>query len=215
VTVLPRPENAVTVPDYSCPHPDVHHERLSGEMKHPANTPDENRRLLQRRGSAHNKASLPSGSVKHDIGVHRRLCQQRGSVVKTSRIPIYLHPITRYSPPELGGFPTSAYRFSKSRGKGLTSNGNPKTRSEQSWRIATRGRLRENGYVCFSRKPFQNLSRNLFPPRRFSLPGDSAAFNGTARQPSHRIWGLGMHHPAAGLTAAVRCSQVPRWGQTK
>jgi hypothetical protein len=43
--------------------------------------------------------------------------------------------------------------------------------------LATRG---VNGYVCFSRKPFQNLSRNLSPPRRFSLPGESAAFNGTA-----------------------------------
>jgi hypothetical protein len=26
----------------------------------------------------------------------------------------------------------------------------------------------------------KNLSRNLFPPRRFSTAGDSAAFNGTA-----------------------------------
>jgi hypothetical protein len=34
------------------------------------------------------------------------------------------------------------------RGKGLTPNANPKTRSEQSWRLATRGRFRANGYVC-------------------------------------------------------------------
>jgi hypothetical protein len=56
--------------------------------------------------------------------------------------------------------------------------------SEQSWRLATGGRFRANGYACFLSQPFQNLSRNLFPPRGFSPTGDSAAFNGTARQPS-------------------------------
>jgi hypothetical protein len=60
-----------------------------------------------------------------------------------------------------------------------TKNANQKS-SEQSWRLVTRGRFRANGYVCGTRPPFQNLIRNLFPPRRFSPPGDSAAFNGTA-----------------------------------
>jgi hypothetical protein len=36
------------------------------------------------------------------------------------------------------------------------------------------------GYACFKTKPFQNLSHNLFPPRRFSPTGNSAEFNGTA-----------------------------------
>jgi hypothetical protein len=71
-------------------------------------------------------------------------------------------------------------RTGESRDKGLKTNGNEKTSGEQSWRLATRGRFRANGYACFKSKPFQNLSRNLFPPRRFSPPGDSAAFNGTA-----------------------------------
>jgi hypothetical protein len=35
------------------------------------------------------------------------------------------------------------------------------------------------------------------------------------RDNRHTEWVLGMHHPAAGPRAAVRCSQVPRWGQTK
>jgi hypothetical protein len=38
--------------------------------------------------------------------------------------------------------------------------------------------------VCGKGPPFQNLSRNLYPPRRFLTAGDSAEFNGTARQPS-------------------------------
>jgi hypothetical protein len=116
---------------------------------------------------------------------------------------------------EGGGFPTSACRFSNSRGKGLTSNGYPFQRSEQSWRLATRGRFRANGYMCFSRKPFQNLSRNLFPPRRFSPPGDSAAFNGTASQPTLIMGILACTTPQPALCAVVRYSQVPRWGQTK
>jgi hypothetical protein len=78
---------------------------------------------------------------------------------------------------------TSKERTGESSGKGHTPNGNPTT-CEQSWRLAIRGRLRVNGYVCCKWQPFQNLSRNLFPPRRFSPPGNSAAFNGTARQPS-------------------------------
>jgi hypothetical protein len=98
-------------------------------------------------------------------------------------------------------------RTGESRDKGLKTNGNQKTstRGEQSWRLATRGRFRAKGYVCCKRQPSQNLSRNLFPPRRFSPPGDSAAFNGTARQPSHL--GLGMHHPVAGATP--RCPVLP------
>jgi hypothetical protein len=98
---------------------------------------------------------------------------------------------------EGGGFHTSASRPTKrsngsttdqrtregtgeSRGKGLTSNGEENTKCEQSWRLAIRGRFRANGYACCKSQPFQNLSRNLFPPRRFSPPGNSAAFNGTA-----------------------------------
>jgi hypothetical protein len=76
----------------------------------------------------------------------------------------------------------------ESRDKGLNTDGNTRTSEEEgerSWRLAIRGRLRANGYACGKRSPFQNLSRNLFPPRRFSPPDDSAAFNGTARQPSH------------------------------
>jgi hypothetical protein len=116
---------------------------------------------------------------------------------------------------EGGGFPTSACRFSNSRGKGLTPNGYPETRSEQSWWLATRGRFRENGHVCCKWQPFQNLSRNLFPPRRFSPPGDSAAFNGTARQPSPVNGYLTFTTPQPALRAVVRCRQVRRWGQTK
>jgi hypothetical protein len=127
-----------------------------------------------------------------------------------------------------GGFQTSASRPTKrskgstpnertgeSGGKGLTSNANAKTRCEQSWRLATRGRFMANGYVCCTRQSFQNLSRNLFPPRRFSPPGESAAFNGTARQPSLDHGYLACTTPQPALCAVVRCSQVPRWGQAK
>jgi hypothetical protein len=38
-----------------------------------------------------------------------------------------------------------------------------------------------------------------------------STFNGTARQPSH----LACTNPPPALRAVVRCSQVPRWGQTK
>jgi hypothetical protein len=69
---------------------------------------------------------------------------------------------------EGGGFPISACnsetstrgkglktseRTGESRYKGLKTNGNPKTSGEQSWRLATRGRLRANGYVCCKRQP--------------------------------------------------------------
>jgi hypothetical protein len=133
-------------------------------------------------------------------------------------------------PKEGGGFPKSAYnsetrirgkglttkeRIGESRDKGLTPDDNEKTSSEQSWRLATRGRFRVNGYACCTRQPFQNLSRNLFPPRRFSPPGDSAAFNGTARQPSPVLGTWHAPPRMAALRTVVRCSQVPRWGQTK
>jgi hypothetical protein len=42
----------------------------------------------------------------------------------------------------------------------------------------------------------RSLSRNLFPPRGFSPTGDSAAFNGTARQPSP-VMGTCLHHPVS------------------
>jgi hypothetical protein len=121
-----------------------------------------------------------------------------------------------------GGLPKSAQtstrgkglktneKTGESRDKGLTPNGNPFTRSEQSWRLATRGRFRANGYACFKSKPFQNLSRNLFPPRRFSSPGDSAEFNGTASQPTLIMGILACTTPQPALRAVVRCSQVPR-----
>jgi hypothetical protein len=106
-------------------------------------------------------------------------------------------------------------RTGESRDEGPKTNGNEKTSGEQSWRLATRGRLMANGYVSRKLQPFQNLSRSLFHPRRFSPPGDSAAFNGTARQPSP-VMGT-WHAPPriAALRAVVRCSQAPRWGQTK
>jgi hypothetical protein len=103
---------------------------------------------------------------------------------------------------EGGGFPTSASRptnrgkglnpkerasegTGKSRNKGSTTNANTRTsKGVQSWRHARCGRFRANGYVCDRRSPFQNLSRNLFPPRRFSCHTRFSRFNGTARQPS-------------------------------
>jgi hypothetical protein len=38
-----------------------------------------------------------------------------------------------------------------------------KHRSERCWKLARRGRLRGKGYVCGTRPPFQDLSRDLFP----------------------------------------------------
>jgi hypothetical protein len=68
--------------------------------------------------------------------------------------------------------------------------------------ITARGPFRETG---------DSLGElNLVPPRRFSPPGDSA---GSIAQRVNRR--LDLHKSAAGLTAIVRCSQVPRWGQTK
>jgi hypothetical protein len=48
------------------------------------------------------------------------------------------------------------------------------------FQVAMGGRFRANGYVCRRRSPFQNLSRNHFPPPRFPPTGDSEALNGTA-----------------------------------
>jgi hypothetical protein len=50
----------------------------------------------------------------------------------------------------------------------------------------------------------------------WAVTPDSAAFNGTARQPSP-VSGTLLHPPPriAALRAVVRCSQVPRCGQTK
>jgi hypothetical protein len=101
VTGPVRRGNAVTVPGYSCPSSRGHHGYKSGVLEYPEDTPVGNLRLLQRRGSAHGKASLPSGSVKHDIGAQRRLQQQRGSATRTSREPISLHPTTRCNPKAL------------------------------------------------------------------------------------------------------------------
>jgi hypothetical protein len=67
--------------------------------------------------------------------------------------------------------------------------------------------------------PPPNLGRNLFPLR---LKSGEVFFphpiqrRSMAQRVNRLIeWVLGMHHPAAGLRAAVRCSQVPHWGQTK
>jgi hypothetical protein len=116
-----------------------------------------------------------------------------------------------------GGYPKSACSETSSRGKGLKitsertresqTNGNEKTRGEESWRLATgRGRLRAKEYVCCKSQPFQNLSRDLFPPRKFLPTGDSAAFNGTARQPSP-VQGVWLHPPYNG--APRRCPVQP------
>jgi hypothetical protein len=51
-------------------------------------------------------------------------------------------------------------------------------RRVRSWRHPRCDRLRANGYVCASRAPFQNPSRDLFAPRRFLVTPESAAFNG-------------------------------------
>jgi hypothetical protein len=74
--------------------------------------------------------------------------------------------------------------------------------------------IRANGYACDKRSPFQNLSRNLFPPRRFSPPDESAGSR-AQRDNRHIVWYLACTTPSRALRAVVRCSQVPRWGQTK
>jgi hypothetical protein len=108
---------------------------------------------------------------------------------------------------EGGGFPKSASseRTGESRGKGLTSDGNAKD-GEQNWKLAIRWRFRVNGYVCCTRQPFQNLSRDLFPPRRFSPPDDSAA-SMAQRDNRHTDRVLGMHPRAGGATR--RCPVQP------
>jgi hypothetical protein len=63
------------------------------------------------------------------------------------------------------------------------------------------------------------------PPQSFTLSTDAQMFPPVAAVDESvtrlravtdsRLWVLGMHHPAAGPRAVVRCSQVPRWGQTK
>jgi hypothetical protein len=100
----------------------------------------------------------------------------------------------------------------ESSSKGYTPNGKSNTKCERSWRLATRGRFRANGYACCFIQPFQNMSRNLFPPRWFSPPRDSA---GSIAQRDNRCTNgylaCTKSRPVA-LRAAVRCSRVPRWG---
>jgi hypothetical protein len=69
----------------------------------------------------------------------------------------------------------------------------------------------QSGTRVASRHPPVNLGRNLFPPRRFSYHTRVSRFNGTARQPSQ----LTCTTPSPAPRAVIRCSQVPRWGQTK
>jgi hypothetical protein len=57
------------------------------------------------------------------------------------------------------------------------------SRRVRSWKHTDAGRSRVNGFV-------PNLGRNLSPLMRFLGTPDSAAFNGTARQPSPCL-----HHP--------------------
>jgi hypothetical protein len=91
----------------------------------------------------------------------------------------------------------------------------PKTIGEQSWKLAIRGRFRANGYVCCFIQPFQNLNRNLFPPRRFSPPGNSAGPMALRVNRLTEYRYLACTTPSPARRAGVRCSPVPRRGQTK
>jgi hypothetical protein len=113
-----------------------------------------------------------------------------------------------------GKGPKTSERTGESRDKGPKTNGNPRTSGEQSWRPATRGRFRANGYVCCKWQPFQNLSRNLFLRGGF-LPLAIQRRSMAQRDNRHSDWYLACTNPPPALRAVVRCSQVPRWGQTK
>jgi hypothetical protein len=104
-------------------------------------------------------------------------------------------------------------RTGESRDKG------PKTSTreeddEQSWTLAIGGRFRANEYVCCKRQPFQNLSRNLFLRGGF-LPLAIQRRSMAQRDIRHSIGYLACTTAQPALWAVVRCSQVPRWGQTK
>jgi hypothetical protein len=66
--------------------------------------------------------------------------------------------------------------------------------SDHYWGAGPHNCAAANGYVCAPVAPFQNPSRDLFPPRRFLATPESAAFNGTARQPSP-VMGVWLHPP--------------------
>jgi hypothetical protein len=75
------------------------------------------------------------------------------------------------------------------------------------------GRFRANGYACCKSQPFQNLSRNLFLRGGF-LPHPNQRRSMAQRDNRHFL-GKTCTTPQPALRAVVRCSQVPRWGQTK
>jgi hypothetical protein len=156
-------------------------------------------------------------------GCMRKNKHHRKAATDASKTIVLRRECTEETGSEGGGFPKSACssetstrgkslktseRTGESRGKGLKTNGNTWKSSEQSWRLAIGGRFRANGYVCCKWQPSQNLSRNLFPRRRFSPTGDSAAFNGTARQPSPAL-GTRLHPPHPYSGPPGRCPVQP------
>jgi hypothetical protein len=108
--------------------------------------------------------------------------------------------------PEGGGFPTSDCRFAP--------NGYPFKRGEQSWKLARWGRFRVNGVrVCHKGTLLQTWVVIFFLRGGFLTPPDSAG--PMAQRDNSRIGYLACTPAWQALCAAVRCSQIPRWGQTK
>jgi hypothetical protein len=80
----------------------------------------------------------------------------------------------------------------------------------QSWMHPRCGRFRVNGYVCCTRKPFPNLSRNLSLRGGF-LPHPIQR-RSMAQRDNRRSW---LHFPATRPTGRCPVQPRPRWGQTK
>jgi hypothetical protein len=87
---------------------------------------------------------------------------------------------------------------------------------ELSWKLPRCGRSRVQRDTCAALcRPSSNLGRNLFPPRRFSYHTrfSGVQWHSVTSVTSNRYLACTTLQPA--LCAVVRCSQVPRWGQTK
>jgi hypothetical protein len=88
--------------------------------------------------------------------------------------------------------------------------------SVRSWRHTSGRRSRVKRDTCVAiGHPSSNLGRNLFPCGVFLSSGVSA-LSMAHRDNRHPIrWLAQRAHAPGALRALVRCSQPPRWGQTK
>jgi hypothetical protein len=89
-----------------------------------------------------------------------------------------------------------------------------KIRRVRSWEHTSGDRSRVQRDTCVAiGHPSSDLGRNLFPCGVFLWSTESAG--SIAHRDNRHSSVFGCTHPVPGPRAVVRCSQAPRWGQTK